>query len=62
MNKSCCFVLQYNTDALVLVLQYFFGKGAILKQYQTNLADQSACTAHAEILDRVTNEIEIRRV
>jgi hypothetical protein len=26
MNKSCCFVLQYNTKALVLVLQYYFGK------------------------------------
>jgi hypothetical protein len=26
MNKSCCFVLQYNTEALVLVLQYYFGK------------------------------------
>ena len=22
LNKSCCFVLQYNTEALVLVLQY----------------------------------------
>jgi hypothetical protein len=62
MNKSCCFVLQYNTEALVLVLQYYFGKQAILKQYQTNLSDQSTCTAHAGISDRVTQEIEIRRV
>jgi hypothetical protein len=34
MNKSSCFVLQYNTEALVLVLQYYFGKRAILKHYQ----------------------------
>jgi hypothetical protein len=34
MNKSYCFVLQYNTEALVLVLQFYFGKRAILKQYQ----------------------------
>jgi hypothetical protein len=34
MNKSCCFVLQYNTEALVLVLQYYLGKRAILKQYR----------------------------
>ena len=26
MNKSCCFVLQYNTEALVLLLQYCSGK------------------------------------
>ena len=44
-NKSCCFVLQYNTETLVLVLQYHFGKQAILKQYQTNLSEQSAWTA-----------------
>ena len=26
MKKSFCFVLQYNTEALVLVLQYYSGK------------------------------------
>ena len=62
MNKSCCFVLQYNTEALVLVLQYYFGKRAILKQYQNNLSDRSGRTAHAGISDRVTKEIEIRIV
>jgi hypothetical protein len=39
MNKSCCFVLQYNTEALVLVLQYYFGRQAILKQYQKNMSE-----------------------
>ena len=58
MNKSCCFVLQYNTEALVLVLQYYFGKRAILKQYQKNVSDQSAANAHAGISDRVTKENE----
>jgi hypothetical protein len=62
MNQSCCYILQYNTEALVLVLQYYFGKGAILKQYQINLSVQSACTAHAGISDRVKKKIEIRRV
>ena len=37
-------------------------KRAILKQYQKNLSDQSAWTAHAGISDRVTKEIEIRKV
>jgi hypothetical protein len=32
MNKSCCFVVQYNTEALVLVLQYYFGN----EQYSSN--------------------------
>ena len=54
-----CFVLQYNTEVLVLVLQCYFGKLAILRQYQTSLSGQSACTAHAGISDRVTKEIEI---
>jgi hypothetical protein len=62
MNKSCGLVLQYNTEALILVLQYYFGKRAMLKQYQRNLSDQSQCTAHAGISDRVTKEFEIRRV
>jgi hypothetical protein len=62
MNKSCCFVLQYNTEVLVLVLQYYFGKGAILKQYQTHLSDEGAYTVHAAISDRVTTEVEIRIV
>jgi hypothetical protein len=62
MNKSCCFVLQYNTGALVLVLQYYFGKQAILRQYQKSLSGQSVCTAYAGISDRVTKEIEIRGV
>ena len=62
MNKSFWFVLQYNTEALVLVMQYYFGKWVIVKQYQKNLFDQSTCTAHAGISDRVTKEIEIRRV
>jgi hypothetical protein len=26
INKSCCFVLQYNTETQVLVLQYYFEK------------------------------------
>jgi hypothetical protein len=26
MNKPCWFVLQYNAEALVLVLQYYSGK------------------------------------
>jgi hypothetical protein len=30
MNKSCCYVLQYNTEVIVLVLQNYFGKWAIL--------------------------------
>ena len=34
MNKSCCFVLQYNTEAMVLVLQYCFEKRAIPQQYR----------------------------
>ena len=29
-----CIAIQYNTKVLVLVLQYYFGKFAILKQYQ----------------------------
>jgi hypothetical protein len=62
MNKSCCFVLQYNTEALLLELQYYFGKRAILKQYQKNLTEQSACAAPSGISDRVTKEIELRRV
>jgi hypothetical protein len=62
MNKSCCFVLQYNTEPLVLVLQYYLGKWAILKQYQKKLYEQSTCTAYAGISDRVTEEIEIRRI
>ena len=62
MNKSCCFVLQYNTEALVLVLQYSFGKLAILKQYQENLFDQSDWTSHGGISDGLAKEIEIWRV
>jgi hypothetical protein len=46
MKMSCCFVLQYNTEALVLVMQYCFGKLAKLKQYQENLSDQS----HAQLM------------
>jgi hypothetical protein len=57
MNKSCCFVLQYNTGALVLVLQYCFGKQAILRQYQKSLSCKSACTAHKGISDRVSSDI-----
>jgi hypothetical protein len=60
INKS--FFLQYNIEALVLVLQYCFGKQAVLKQYQTNLSELSTCPAHAGISERVTKEIEIRRV
>ena len=52
MNKSCCFVLQYNTETLVLVLQYYIGKWAILKQYQKHVFDQSACTAYSGISDK----------
>jgi hypothetical protein len=62
MNKSCCFVLQQNTGALVLVLQYYFGKQAIFRQYQTSLSGQSAFTANAGISDRVTKEIKIMLV
>jgi hypothetical protein len=62
MTKSRCFVLQYNTEALVLVLQYYFGKRAKLKQYQTNLSDQIMCPDHADISDGATKEIEVRRV
>jgi hypothetical protein len=61
MNKSCCLVLQYNTGALVLVLvmQYYFGKRAIIRQFQKSLSGQSACNAHAGISDTVIKEIEI---
>ena len=61
-DEQGCFVLQYITEALVLVLQYFFGKWAILKQYQTNMSVQRMCAVHVGISDSVTKEIEIRRV
>ena len=50
MNKSCFFVLQYNTEALVLVLQYYFEKQAILKQYQKNLSEQSVWIVMREFM------------
>jgi hypothetical protein len=62
MNKSCCVALQYNAEALVLVLKYYFGKRAILKQYQKNLSDKSVSNAYAGISDIVRKDIEIRRV
>ena len=62
MTNSCCFVFQYNTEAPVLVLQYYCGKLPILEQYQKILSEQSAFTAHVGTSDRVEKEIEIRRV
>jgi hypothetical protein len=62
MNKSCCFVLQYNTEALVLVLQYSFENEQYSSNTRKNLSEQSACTACVAIPERVTKKIEIRRV
>jgi hypothetical protein len=62
MNKSCCFLLQYNTAALVLVLQYYIGKRAILKQYKKICLIKAHGLLMGAFQIKVTKEIKIRRV
>jgi hypothetical protein len=44
MNKSCCFVLQYNTEALVLVFQYYFGNWGISNSRQSVCSKRVDCS------------------